>query len=393
MGGIGILAGIFDPIHRGHILLAERAAARLSLSRVYLLPMQREDGRQAVASLKMRRRMAEAAVQDHPLLSVLSLPPKRDTLTAYEAVRLIAGQNKNIPIYFLIGASRLEDIRLDPHLNDLVKRCGFAVFKTPGYPADRMAACAAALNKTITVMDAVYPMTETVRRQIALLNDSTDLLPREVSCIIARNGLYMPHYEDKLKTMMTAQRFAHTVSVRETAVDLAYIHGAPLFKASVAGMLHDCAKCMPFKVMRDMAVQQGLTDSEEVLSSGALLHGVVGAALAESLFRVYDESVLSAIACHTMGKKDMSLLDLCVFVADTVEPLRRDFEGLSEIRSLSRTDLRLAAVRCLEATRRHVLAQGGHYGGQSAEALEDLLQKISNMKEGEECPKETTPSI
>ncbi len=393
MGGIGILSGVFDPIHRGHIRLAERAAARLSLSRVYILPMQREDGRQAAASLKMRRRMAEAACAGHPLLSVLSLPPKRDTLTAYEAVRLIAGQNKGVPIYFLIGASRLEEMLLNPHLNALVRRCGFAVFKTPGHSFDRLAACAAALNKEITVMDAVYPLTETVRRQIALLNDSEDLLPREVAYLIARDGLYMPRYEEKLKTMMTAQRFAHTVSVRETAAELAFLHGAPLFKASVAGMLHDCAKCMPFKVMRDMAVQQGLTDSEEALSSGALLHGVVGAALAESLFHVSDEAVLSAIACHTMGKKNMSLLDLCVFVADTMEPLRRDFEGLSEIRLLARTDLRLAAVRCLESTRRHVLAQGGHYGGQSAEALEDLLQTISTMKEGEECPKETMPSM
>lgn len=383
MAGIGILAGVFDPIHQGHLLLAEKAAARLNLGHVYLLPMQREDGKEAVAGLKARRCMAEEAVKGHPLLSVLTLPPKRDTLSIQEAVSLL-GRNKSVSLYLLIGASHLEALRLAPGIRETAQRCEFAVFKTPGYAMDRLATCVAALDKQITVMDAVYPTTETVRRQIALFNDSEQLLPRNVSYLIARDGLYMPHYADKLKTMMTQQRFAHTVSVRETASELAFIHGAPMLKASVAGMLHDCAKCMPFKVMRDMAVQQHLTDSEEALSSGALLHGLVGASLAQSLFGVNDQEILSAIACHTMGKKNMSLLDLCVFVADAIEPLRQNFEGLSEIRLLARTDLRLAAVRCLQATRRYVLKKGGHYGGQSAEALEDLIQTISTKKEGKE---------
>lgn len=381
MSGIGILAGVFDPFHQGHVRLAERAAARLSLDKVYLLPMQREDGREAVASLKMRRRMAEAAAKAHPLLAVLTLPPKRDTLNVREAVSLMASRHKTASIWFLVGASRLEELCLSAHLGEMIRQCELAVFKTPGYPADRLAALSASIGKEVTVMDTVFPMTETVRRQIALFNDSEELLPREVALFIARDGLYMPRYEDKLKTMMTAQRLAHTVSVRETAAELAYIHGAPLFKAAVAAMLHDCAKCMPYHVMRDMAVQRGLTDSEEVLSSGALLHGVVGAALAQNYFNVTDEAVLSAIACHTMGKKGMSVLDLCVFVADTIEPLRRDFDGLSDIRALARTDLTLAAIRCLEATRRHVLSGGGHYGGQSAEALEDLMQRVHPSKD------------
>lgn len=378
MGGIGLLAGVFDPFHQGHIRLAEKAAARFNLSKVLVLPLLPDTQRAPQTPLEARRQMAREGMKGHPLLAMMPLPAKRDTMPLHEAIRFVLKTEQPSSLYVLLGARRLEKILLWPGVGDIAKRCSFVAFETPGCAGERMAASVMALaGARVTLMPAVYPMTDTVRRQIALYNDAETLLPRGVARLIAQNGFYLPKYEETLKTMMTPGRLAHTLSVRATAAELAYIHRAPIIRAGVAGMLHDCAKGMPLKAMREIALRENLTREEAVLASGALLHGPVGARVAETAFGIRDEGILSAIACHTTGKANMSALDLCVFVADAIEPLRRDYEGLSEIRALAHIDLRLAAIKSMEGTRRYVLAQGGRYGGQSAQALDDLLHQIS----------------
>ena len=83
--------------------------------------------------------------------------------------------------------------------------------------------------------------------------------------------------------------------------------------------------------------------------SRALLHAAAGVVLAKKHFGVEDPQVLSAIRWHTTGKQGMSLLDRIIYLADMIEPGRRPFPGLEEIRSAACTDpdraMRIAAVR------------------------------------------------
>ena len=51
--------------------------------------------------------------------------------------------------------------------------------------------------------------------------------------------------QDRLKEYLTRDRFIHTQGVMYTATALAMCHGEDLVKAQVAGLLHDCAKCIP----------------------------------------------------------------------------------------------------------------------------------------------------
>ena len=56
--------------------------------------------------------------------------------------------------------------------------------------------------------------------------------------------------EYKLKKALDSQRFRHTLGVAETAVRMAERFGADMEKADLAGMLHDCAKCMSLGEMQ-----------------------------------------------------------------------------------------------------------------------------------------------
>ena len=154
----------------------------------------------------------------------------------------------------------------------------------------------------------------------------------------------------KLKNELDESRYEHTIGVMDTAACLAMRYGADLTQALVAGLLHDCAKCIPndkkLKLCRKNGI--GVTPFEE--KAPFLLHAKLGAWMAEHEYHVSDPAILSAIACHTTGKPDMSLLDKIVFIADYIEPGRNKAPGLPEIRRLSFTDIDQALIRILSDT-------------------------------------------
>jgi predicted HD superfamily hydrolase involved in NAD metabolism len=116
-------------------------------------------------------------------------------------------------------------------------------------------------------------------------------------------------------------------------------------QAGLAGLLHDCAKCMPLAEMQEVAKEHRLLVDREVLQSENLLHAYAGAALAESVYGVKDYAVLAAIRCHTTGRIGMLPLDMALYLADKIEPSRRSYPVLEELRRLSYEGRLLEAMR------------------------------------------------
>lgn len=379
MRSIGILSGSFDPIHFGHIRLANSLARLIPLDEVLLVPLSVPGHRKPAASLAHRRRMMQLATENHPKLIIPDFRFKQESPSVYDIVRAVKNAYRDAVIYYIIGADRLPGMQYWQNAAEIFTLCEFLVCPRPGYNLSQLADFAASYGAKIHLMRFAEALTsaELVRKQLALYNDAPDMLDPAVIHHIARNGLYMPDYETLLKPMLNASRLQHTLSVRQTAVDLAVIHQIPLLKTSAAAMLHDCAKCMPLTALRQIAIKNRLTDDKEMLSSAALLHGIVGAYIARERFGIQDEDILNAIANHTIGRSGMSPLELCIFVADAIEPLRRPYAELEEIRALSQVDLRAAALLCFQSTKRHISRTGGHYSIKSQMAMDSLAYQIS----------------
>ncbi|WNV56618.1 bis(5'-nucleosyl)-tetraphosphatase (symmetrical) YqeK [Oscillospiraceae bacterium NTUH-002-81] len=154
----------------------------------------------------------------------------------------------------------------------------------------------------------------------------------------------------KLKNELDESRYEHTIGVMDTAACLAMRYGADLTQALVAGLLHDCAKCIPNDKKLKLCKKNGIEVTPFEEKAPFLLHAKLGAWMAEHEYHVSDPAILSAIACHTTGKPDMSLLDKIVFIADYIEPGRNKAPGLPEIRRLSFTDIDQALIRILSDT-------------------------------------------
>ena len=176
-----------------------------------------------------------------------------------------------------------------------------------------------------------------------------------------------------LKKHLTKERYHHTVGVAYTAMSMAMKYNPQpdnnefMIKAEIAGLLHDCAKCMDNDKKIRICNKNQISYSKIEAENPYLLHGKVGAYIARKEFDILDEDILNAITWHTTGRPDMSLLEKIIFVADYIEPSRRPIPELNLIRQLAFTDIDQAVIKILENTLKYLNEQGN--------PIDDMTQK------------------
>lgn len=164
----------------------------------------------------------------------------------------------------------------------------------------------------------------------------------------------MEKLRDEIRKVQDAKRFEHTLGVTYTAACLAMCYDAEIRQAEIAGLLHDCAKCLPNEKKIRLCEKNHIEIKEVEFKNPFLLHAKVGAFLAEKEYGIKDADILNAIRFHTTGRPEMSLLEKIIFIADYIEPGRNHSEYLPEIRRLAFTDLDAALKRILSDTLDHL---------------------------------------
>ena len=154
----------------------------------------------------------------------------------------------------------------------------------------------------------------------------------------------------KLKKSQDKERYEHTKGVMYTAGCLAMAHGYYLEKAMLAGLLHDCAKCIPNDEKLALCKEHNILVTPVEAENPFLLHAKLGAFLAESEDNSPDPDVLHAIKVHTTGEPDMNILDKIIFIADYIEPGRNKAPNLEKVRKLAFHDLNACMAQILRDT-------------------------------------------
>lgn len=182
--------------------------------------------------------------------------------------------------------------------------------------------------------------------------------------------------ETDLSNKLSKKRFIHTLGVVNSAMYLAKKYGANIEDAHLAALLHDCAKEIPLLEMRDLVAD--LPCDQDMLHSGALLHGLAGMVLANTQYGVTNPDILEAIRVHTTGKENMSKLDKIIFLADYIEPNRK-FPGVNDIRLAAEQSLDAGVLCGFDMTIRHLIDSGDSIYPLTIFSRNDLLR---HMKKG-----------
>ena len=380
---IGILGSAFDPIHQGHLQMAACALESAKLDRLLVIPAADDAYKPCIAGREDRWKMVVTACSQDPRLVPSRLEMDRSG-TAYTVDTLLA-LRKEYPkadLFYVLGVDGAMKLRNWHRLKKVLSLCSFLVCSREGdiSPIDFHEELVRLQNLggrfSMIRMEPVPCSSSEIRNCLAagLEPAGLDIPVREI-CEL--KGLYgapvrlsrAAVWLDQLFADLKPRRFSHSMSVAAYARYLAGIHGISQRQAEEAGILHDCAKCMPLKEMQQIALTHDLTDDPAFLESGALLHSVVGAQVARDRYGMEDPEVLEAIAFHNTGHVGMSRLAMCVCLADSIEPTRESYPLLEEVREMAERSLERALLMSLEGTADFVRQRGRFLHPRTREAI------------------------
>ncbi|MCI6377759.1 MAG: nicotinate-nucleotide adenylyltransferase [Clostridiales bacterium] len=368
---IGIMGGSFNPIHDRHIEIAVCAKEEQKLERVIFLPTGNPPHKhEGLADAEKRFEMTRLAVSGTAGFTASRMELEREgTIYTVDTLLRLQKQMPNADLYYIIGEDTLFDLPNWRRPDKVFTLCRFLVCRRG---TDEMLAShpeVQALERrgarfTFLSLPPKDVSATAIREAIRRGEAPAEVKPQVLEYIRVM-GLYgtqpsppgAAQMYPRLRQTLSDKRLQHSLLVAATARALAQKHGVNPAQAALAGLLHDCAKCMPLASQQRIARENRLLLDKETLQSENLLHGPVGAVVAEREYGVTDPNVLSAIRCHTTGKVGMLPLDMIVFLSDKIEPSRRSYPALEVVRGLAEKNLAAAMSYSLESTLDYVRSQ------------------------------------
>ncbi|MBO5111952.1 MAG: bis(5'-nucleosyl)-tetraphosphatase (symmetrical) YqeK [Lachnospiraceae bacterium] len=177
---------------------------------------------------------------------------------------------------------------------------------------------------------------------------------------------------------LDAKRYEHTLGVAYTAAALAMCNDVDPVKAETAGLLHDCAKCFSDDKKISVCRKNNMEINSVESRNPYLLHAKAGYCIAKNKFDIEDQDILNAILNHTTGRPGMSTLEKIIYIADYIEPSRKQAPNLSEVRKLAFQNLDQALLKILTDILSYLESGGGEIDPLTKETYDyyaDLLAK------------------
>ncbi|MBO4523691.1 MAG: nicotinate-nucleotide adenylyltransferase [Ruminococcus sp.] len=373
---IGIYGGSFNPVHNGHIHLAETAVKEFSLDRLYFVPSKKSPHRSIaeyapdVDRLEMLRLAAK--VNDRLFVSDYEIKSDRVSYTIYTVEHF----RKEFPedeLFLLVGSDMLLSFDTWHRFDEILSNVTLCVVSRESGDLPELKKKAQDLSKYGKIIVSEAPPTEVsstlVRKKIAKNEDFSCYLDENVVQYIRSVGLYSVRGEDILqynpddkkkilKARLTAKRYTHSLNVAEECRKLAEKYGEDPDKAYFAGLLHDICKELPENEQKDLVLASGYTVCREEMETRSLLHGIAGAYYVKKEFGVEDIDILNSIRFHTVGRAGMSRLEEIVYIGDLVSA-ERDYKDVEKMRKLAYTDLNSAMLEAFAFSMKSVIKKGG----------------------------------
>ena len=382
MANIGIYGGSFNPPHKGHRLAAAQCRAALGLERVIVIPAA-VPPHKALADgspdAQTRLTLTKLAVRGLDGFEVSDMELRREGPSyTVDTLRQLSAQHPDDTLWLMMGTDMFLSFaswREPEQIARLARIVCFARTAVDAALKERLEAQAALLRTEfgaeVTLLHNEFlDISSTEARRLLFFGLADEALQPEVLAYIRQNGLYglgrdyrnLPFDELKAVSLSLhkSSRRAHAEGTSETAVQLARKYGANETLAARAGILHDLTKA--------------LSGAEQI--EFCRIHGIP-AWCAREIFGECEE-VCSAIAWHTTGRADMTLLEKIIYIADYVEPTR-DFPGVDALREAVWRDLDEGVLLGLEQTLRLLESQGRSVCSASCAARDYLVRERKSL--------------
>lgn len=196
---IGVLGGTFDPVHNGHLIIAEEAQMKLGLEKVLFIPAGRpwfKDG-EMVSDQGRRLEMLRLAVEGNSVFEIDTLELERQgntyTIDTMEELRRRFGED--VELFFIIGIDALAELGRWKDPERLASICHFATMRRPGFTdldLEAMEREAPGVSGRVHVLDNVQVdiSSSDIRGRVEEGRSIRYLAPPAVRAYIEEHGLY-----------------------------------------------------------------------------------------------------------------------------------------------------------------------------------------------------------
>lgn len=166
----------------------------------------------------------------------------------------------------------------------------------------------------------------------------------------------------------------HIEHTRELAMELASIHCVDVEASDTGAACHDLFRAETPHTLRNMAVNYGIYIHPVYETLPMLLHGTVAAQWIQEEVGISDKRIIEAVRYHSIGKRDMGQVGRIVFIADKLEPGKRQREKqLDTILEITKNNLDAGIKRYIDTKIGYHLAKGNVIHPATMEFRNDLL--------------------
>ena len=201
---VGILGGTFNPVHNGHIVVAEETLAHLGLEEVIFVPAgqpwMKDDS--PVLEAEHRVQMIRLAIASYPRfkLSTIEIERAGPSYTVDTMIELQAQPGDGRELFFILGWDSLEQLPQWQQVDRLIQLCHLVAVPRPGYSAPDLPALEAAvpgLSKRLLLLDRpeIDISASEIRSRVAGGLSIDHMVPPSVEKYIRANNLYLSKQE------------------------------------------------------------------------------------------------------------------------------------------------------------------------------------------------------
>lgn len=306
-----IFGGAFDPIHNGHINMAEKAAKELA-GEVIFVPARVSVWKEVSSPIEDKMAMLSLALKgkSHLSISDFEINSEKEINYSIDTVKYFKEKYPNDHLFYLIGADQVNEFHRWKEASLLAEMAQIVFYTRPGYILK---------NENVTKYhmkqiegDGVDISSTSIREL-----KSYDL-PDEVLFYIVEHNLYQGMVE--LNKILTEHRLSHSKSVAKLAYEIAKSNklDRPI-NYFLAGLFHDIGKDIPEEKQFELTKKHY---PEYVDIPKFAYHQFAGAYLVQEMFEIKDQNIIEAIEFHSTGNEKMGLMAKIIYAADKIEPTR-----------------------------------------------------------------------
>jgi nicotinate-nucleotide adenylyltransferase len=355
---IAILGGSFNPVHVGHLFLADAVLTGLDYDRVILVPAFESPFKVGAhkASPRDRLDMLAASIAGDPRLAVDDCEIKREGIsytidTIGNIIERYRPEGKPALVLGDDLASAFSQWRKAREISGLTEIIIARRLFSPPNQGD--SAPGGDEIPPAAELDFPYPYkglnneivnvsSRLVREKICRGENWRYLVPAEARYIIEDRGLYgfkpagtpgdadagaismerLVFLENAVCRSVSPSRFLHSRNTALLAWDLCVRYGLDPRAGYLAGITHDMCKSMDTEELIRLAGSDGGEISDLEAGKPELLHGRAAAVLLRTRYGITNEEILEAVRLHTMGAPGMGVLSQVLYISDKIEVSR-----------------------------------------------------------------------